>query len=272
MAREGACARATVAPPSRGNGHAAATLPEATGSSGNAFQLPSISAVIPTLDEARNLTLLLPELPPWIEEVIIVDGASSDGTVAVARRLCRDAKILIEHRRGKGAALRAGFAAATGEIIVVFDADCSMDPYESIGLVGALLSGADLAKGSRFLQGGGTDDMSSFRMYGNWCLTQVARVLFGGAFTDLCYGYFAFWSRHRDLLVPTCDGFEVEAFLWIRALQAGMTIFEVPSFEERRAHGVSNLRAVPDGWRVLKTLVRERAMAGRRGRLHAHLG
>ena len=219
---------------------------------------PTVSLVIPTLNEAANLQVLLPQLPGWVKEVIIVDGHSTDGTPEVARSLRRDVRVVMQPVRGKGAALRAGFAAAEGDMIIALDADCSMHPREIIMLVGALMSGADFVKGSRFLQGGGTIDMSLFRMAGNWGLTQIVRLLYGGSFSDLCYGYFGFWTRHAPLLEPTCDGFEVETFLNLTALKSGMKVMEVPSFEELRLHGESNLRAIPDGWRVLKTILRER--------------
>ena len=221
-------------------------------------QLPRTSLVIPTLNEEANIPLLLPRIPSWIHEIIIVDGCSTDNTVAVARRTNDKVRIVLEPRRGKGVALRSGFAAATGDIIVILDADNSMDPREIVLLVGALVSGADVAKGSRFIQGGGTDDMTRFRMLGNWGLTKAVRLLYGGSFSDLCYGYIAFWKKHLSVLDPQCDGFEVESFLSVQALKAGFRIAEVPSFEAPRVFGDSNLRAIPDGWRVLKTIVRER--------------
>jgi glycosyltransferase involved in cell wall biosynthesis len=222
------------------------------------LEIPRVSAVIPTLNEENNLPITLPRLPVWIDEVVIVDGCSTDRTIEVARELRPDATIVLEKRRGKGAALRAGFQAVTGDITLILDADGSMDPGESIMLVGALMAGADFAKGSRFIQGGGTDDMTWFRMTGNWGLTQAVRLLFGGAYSDLCYGYLAFWTKHRDILEPTCDGFEVETFLNIKALKSGMKIVEVPSFEAPRVFGESNLKPIQDGWRVLMTILRER--------------
>lgn len=226
------------------------------------YPVPGVSVVIPTLNEASNLREFLPCLPSWLHEVIIVDGRSTDDTIAVAQRANPDVKIVLEERPGKGAALRRGFAAATGDIIVMLDADCSMDPREIPLLVGALICGADFAKGSRFIQGGGTDDMSRFRYLGNWGLTQVVRMMYGGSFSDLCYGYIAFWRQHLGVLEPHCDGFEVDTFLNIKALQADLKIAEVPSFESMRRHGKSNLRAIPDGWRVLKTIIRERLVRG----------
>jgi glycosyltransferase involved in cell wall biosynthesis len=228
---------------------------------GRPLALPRVSFVVPTLNEAKNLPWLLPRIPDWAHEVIIVDGRSTDDTVSVARRLREDVKVVMEPRRGKGAALQAGFAAATGDIIVMLDADGSMLPEEAILFVGALMAGADMAKGSRFLQGAGTDDMSLFRMLGNWGLTLMVRLLYGGFFSDLCYGYMAFWTRHVATLKCDCDGFEIETLINVRALKNRLKIVEVASFEAPRISGESNLRALPDGWRVVKTILRERVLS-----------
>ena len=164
--------------------------------------------------------------------------------------------------------MRAGFVAASGDVIVMLDADGSMAPEESIFFLGALMSGADLVKGSRFLQGAGTDDMSLFRMLGNRGLTWIIRLLYGGSFSDLCYGYIAFWSRDIPIFLSDCDGFEIETLINIRALKSRLKIVEVASFEWSRIHGESNLRAVPDGWRILKTIIRERV--ARQSRVFVH--
>jgi glycosyltransferase involved in cell wall biosynthesis len=220
--------------------------------------IPRVSVVMPTLNEAANLSHVMPRIPDWVHEVIVVDGRSTDGTVEVARRLRPDVHVVLESRRGKGAALRAGFAGATGDIIVMIDADGSMNPGEMILLVSALLTGADFAKGSRFITGGGSTDLSIIRALGNWALTSSVRLLYGCRFSDLCYGYMAFWKRSLPLLESTSDGFEIETMLCVRALSHGLRIAEIPSYEAERIHGVSNLRAFPDGWKVLKTILTER--------------
>jgi glycosyltransferase involved in cell wall biosynthesis len=222
------------------------------------FAMPKISLVIPTLNEAENIKLLLPRIPTWVHEVIIIDGRSTDGTPDVARSIRQDVKIVLQPKKGKGIALRTGFEVASGDMIVMLDADGSMDPEEIILFVAALVAGADFVKGSRFMQGGGTSDMTVIRRFGNLGLTFLVRVLFGSSFSDLCYGYMAFWKRHVSLLRADCDGFEIETLINLRALKSKLKVMEVASFESERIFGVSNLHALPDGWRVLKTIIRER--------------
>jgi glycosyltransferase involved in cell wall biosynthesis len=217
----------------------------------------TVTVVIPTLNEAENLRHVLPRIPNWIDEILIVDGHSTDGTPEVARKLCPKAQIVMQTGKGKGNALRAGFAAATGDIIVMLDADGSTDPGEIPTFIGPLLAGADFVKGSRFLQGGGTADMTPFRKFGNWVLTKAVQLSHGGRYTDLCYGYNAFWARVIPELNLDGDGFEIETIMNVRALKHGMKVAEVPSFEGRRIHGTSHLRTIPDGWRVLKVIGRE---------------
>lgn len=218
---------------------------------------PTVSIIIPAKNEARNLPYVLSHLPYWVHEVILVDGNSSDGTPEIAKLLCERIQIVQQKGRGKGAALRTGFALATGDIIVMLDADGSMNPGEIPAYLGALLTGADVAKGSRFLQGGGTHDMGRIRYAGNLILTWLLRALHGGQYSDLCYGYNAFWRRVLAEIKLDADGFEIETQLNVRILQAGLRIQEVPSFEAGRIHGDSNLNTLRDGWRVLKTIVGE---------------
>ena len=233
--------------------------------------LPTVSIVVPARNEARNLEVILPLLPA-VHEVILVDGNSVDDTIEVATRVMPDIRVVRQTRRGKGNALACGFAAATGDIIVMFDADGSADPLEIPRFVQALIDGADVAKGSRFVAGGGSEDITRFRSLGNYGLNLITNVLLGSRYTDLCYGYNAFWRRlvpglelgdhtrpmGADGKMEWGDGFEIETVLNCRFFLAGLNITEVPSVERLRIHGVSNLNAVSDGFRVLRTILSER--------------
>jgi glycosyltransferase involved in cell wall biosynthesis len=228
--------------------------------------------VIPTLNEARNLPHVFAQLPGGIHEVIVVDGHSVDDTCAVARRLWPQARIVMQTRTGKGNALACGFAVATGEIVVMLDADGSADAGEIPAFVQALLDGADFAKGSRFAPGGGSSDLTRLRTWGNRLLMAMVNRVYRTAYTDLCYGFNVFWRRHLPVLrldstTPPPrdgtkrlwgDGFEIETLIAIRVTVARLAIAEVPSFEHSRIHGVSNLTAFSDGLRVLRTIFAER--------------
>jgi glycosyltransferase involved in cell wall biosynthesis len=218
----------------------------------------TISLIIPAKNEAKNLPYVLPLIPDEVDEVIVVDGESTDGTLDVARKLRPDIRIVNQTGKGKGNALRAGFEAARGDVIVMIDSDGSMDPREIPVFISTLMAGADFVKGSRFMQGGGSADITWLRKLGNWGLTTLVKLMYGGSFTDLAYGYAAFWRSIVPPLELDGDGFEIETMMNVRALRSGVRVAEVPSFEAERIHGESNLNTLRDGWRVLKTIMREK--------------
>lgn len=220
---------------------------------------PSISVVIPARNEAQNLQYILPKLPKIVTEVILVDGHSTDDTSKIAQQLLPDIRVIQQEGRGKGDAMRVGFAACTGDVIVMLDADGSANPAEIVRFAEALMAGYDFAKGSRFIKGGGSQDITLLRSIGNYVLCQLANLLFWQHFSDLCYGYNAFWRHCLDRIDIDCDGFEIESQLCLRIHKAHYKIIEVPSVEHRRIYGESNLRTFRDGWRVLKTILIERS-------------
>lgn len=221
------------------------------------IKYPCVSVVIPTLNEAQNLHYVLPFIPSLVSEVILVDGNSVDNTVATAKQLLPTVKIIQQTGKGKGNALRAGFNACKGDIIVMLDADGSTDPAEIPHFVEALMKGFDCAKGSRLLKGGGSYDLSFIRHLGNYLLCQFVNILFQTQISDLCYGYNAFWKDCLKCVDINCDGFEVETQIYLRMRKAQLKITEVPSIENKRIYGKSNLSAFRDGWRVLNTIVKE---------------
>lgn len=225
---------------------------------------PRVSVVIPALNEAQNLPHVFGRLPDGLHEVIVVDGHSTDATISTALRLRPDVRIVVQSGRGKGNALAEGFAACTGDVIVALDADGSTDASEIPRFVAALCTGADFVKGSRFAQGGASADLTRIRSLGNRALNAIVNRVYGTHYTDLCYGYNAFWARCLPYMRVDCDGFEVETLINVRIAKAGLVVHEVPSYERARIHGQSNLNAIDDGLRVLRTIAVERVSAASR--------
>ena len=221
-----------------------------------------MSVVIPAMNEARSLPAVLRELPETVGQVVVVDGHSVDGTAEIALETRPDAVVVDQPQWGKGDALRTGFAICRGDAIVMLDADGSMSPQEIPRRSEALRSGAELSKGSRFLPTAGSDDLGLVHKLGNYGLRAVFNHLFGTKYTDLCYGYAAFWRRCLPILTIERDGFEVETELTVRSTKGGLLVCEVPSYELVRQYGQSNLRVMRDGLRIAPFLISEYPGAG----------
>ena len=223
----------------------------------------SVSLILPSMNETENLVRLLPSMPAEYE-LVVVEG----GDIEHTKRVLKDYPVTVigQTRRGKGNALVCGCVASQGEHLVMVDTDGSAEVSEIPRFIAALETGADFVKGSRYLLGGGSDDLTRLRSAGNIGFTRLANVLFRTQFTDLCYGFNAF-SRNmfKSWKLPSTskhlpqwgDGFEIETLFACRAAKLGARITEVPSHEYNRIHGQSNLDAWQDGKRVLRTIWKE---------------
>jgi glycosyltransferase involved in cell wall biosynthesis len=213
-----------------------------------------ISLIIPTLNEERNLPIILRKIPKYVDEAIVVDGYSEDKTVKIARQY--GCKVYYD-KIGKGSALILGAKKSTGDFIVMMDADCSNRIPELKSLIAGLNSGHDICMGSRFMRGGGSEDITTTRRLGNKFFVSLVNLFFGGRYTDLCYGYRSFDRKAFDKLELKSKGFSIETEMSIKAAKMRMRVLEVPSFEKKRAYGESNLRTYSDGWKIMKIIMKE---------------
>jgi glycosyltransferase involved in cell wall biosynthesis len=219
-----------------------------------------VTVIIPTLNEEMSIAGVIRELNHLgYHNILIADGNSQDKTVEVAKEF--GANIMVQNGTGKGSALRQAFnhGSVDGDVVVMLDADGSMNPKEIPMLIDALDSGADLVKASRFLRYGYSEDMSLIRRIGNQFFLTLVNWFWSANYTDLCYGFGAFRKDAVKKLYPylNAKNFEIETEIFIKAKKLGLKVTEVPSIEFRRRHGKSNLSAVRDGFRILKTIFGE---------------
>ena len=216
----------------------------------------TVQAIIPTLNEENTIGLVIERTEYYVDEVLIIDGRSHDNTVEILKE--NGVRYLIQEGIGKGSALRQAFTEATSDMIIILDADGSMLPNEIPRYLKELALGADVVKGSRFLPKGGSDDLSPIRRIGNRFFVLLVNLLYGLNLTDVCYGYMAFTNDALKKLHPELrsDGFDIEAEIIIKAVKLGLDIHEVPSYELKRAFGKSNLRALRDGFKILKVILK----------------
>ncbi len=228
-----------------------------------------LSVVIPAYNEVKTVESLLErvrEVPLGLE-VIVVDDGSRDGTRELLKRLSGeglvDVLVLHEVNRGKGAALRTGFRSATGDIVVVQDADMEYDPLELPHLMEPIMRGrADAVYGSRFL-GGPHRVLFFWHSVGNRVLTLLSNMFTDLNLTDMetCYK-----MVRRDLLqsLPlSADRFGIEPELTARLAQTGARIYELPISYHGRSYAEGKKIGWKDGVSALWSIVRFNILSGR---------
>ncbi|XHH09180.1 MAG: glycosyltransferase family 2 protein [Candidatus Bathyarchaeia archaeon] len=215
--------------------------------------------IIPTLNEETNIKIIINELQSLgYSNILVIDGNSDDCTVEAAKKL--GVHVVNQDGKGKGTALRQAFnIAKLSDWVIMMDADGSMNPKEIALFLESLKNGADVVKGSRFMIGGHTNDMTLFRKFGNRVFVFLVNRLLHTKYTDLCYGYAAFTKDALQKLSPhlKSTSFDIETEIFMKAKILGLNIKEVPSVEAPRLNGTTNLSAWKDGFKILKTIFRE---------------
>lgn len=217
-----------------------------------------VTVVIVAKNEAENLPWVFERLRWFAGDRVLIDGHSTDNTVALAT--ADGWRVFADNGTGKGDAIRRGAEAARGEVVVYIDADGSHDPHDIPRLVQPILADeADLVLGSRMR--GGSDELYAsvrelVRMFGSAVITIAINYRFGRRFTDYQNGFRAIRRNVMRSLSTTERTFTIEQEMAIRAIRGGHRVIEVAAHEYRRRHGRSHIVVWRVSWAYLSCLVR----------------
>ncbi len=218
--------------------------------------MAKISIVIPALNEEKTIGILLKDIRKRYKnkyEIVVIDDGSTDKTAEIAKKY--NVKLVQNKRKsGKGSALRKGFAAASGDILVMLDADLSHKPEDLPQLLAPMKDKKiGLVIASRAL--GGSEEYTFFRAIGNVSLTTLANLMLPVKAFDVLNGYKVLRKEiAKDL---TCKGFEIEIQIVAHALKKGYEVVEVASQEKARADGHAKSSALKEGWKFFRLIVVE---------------
>lgn len=220
-----------------------------------------VSIILTSYNEEGNISQTIKDCKSLRKffpiEIIVVDAASKDETVEIARRLKVDRIIRFPFKRGKGADFWAGGLAATGDYIIQIDADHQFQPNEIPLFVDALAKGADVVIGTRFDGGKIESGSMTYRnRIGNWIISTITSIACHRKITDVMAGFKGF---KKDVLLALDlkeRHFEYEAEVIIKTIKMKMNLIQIPITYTKRVGGVSGIRALKDGFNVLKTIIK----------------
>ncbi len=219
---------------------------------------PTVSVIIPTRNEEGCIGRLLSEMPrDIIDEIIIVDGHSTDGTVKeVKSQLKPDDKLVNQKGYGYGAAFRQGFKLVGGNVIVMMDGDGSNNPKSINGMMAQIDKGYDYVMGSRYIKGAKSYDDTPIRFFGNKFFTWLTNIIHGTQVSDSLHLYTAVRKKSLDKLKLKSSGFEFCTEIVVKAHKAGLKFAEVPVIERARYAGKSKVNSLWHGLKILRMIIK----------------
>lgn len=213
-----------------------------------------VSVVAVNLNEENTIIDVLKNIPKEVDEVLVIDGNSTDKSPQIAKSL--GYPVIAQKSKGRGNAFRLGFKRTSGDIIVMLSTDGNERPGDISKLLDKIIEGYDMVIASRFGQGNSLD-VTLTRKFGNWFLTKLINIVAGINLQDSQNGFRAICRDALDKMNISAEKFDIEAEMSLKAGKLGLKIAEVPTTEDKREYGQSHLHTFKDGWRIFKRIVLE---------------
>jgi glycosyltransferase involved in cell wall biosynthesis len=217
-----------------------------------------VTLIIPTMNEGESIEKVLKEIPrKLINEIIVVDGNSTDNTKKKAIPLLRKNKdkFVTQKKKGFGNALMQAFDESRGDVLIIMNGDGSHNPTDIKKLLDKIKKGSEYVIASRYAKGAGSDDDTIIRYIGNRILTKLTNIIHGTNVSDSLHFFTAITKKGIKKLHLTSPGFEFCIEILIKAHKAGLKFAEVPVIERARYAGESKVNAFSAGWKILKTII-----------------
>ena len=216
-----------------------------------------VSIIVFEINEIDGMKAMMPEIrPEWYDELIVVDGGSTDGTIEYTREM--GLNLFVQSEKGVGAALNEAVRKVSGDIIIIYAPDGSFEPEQIPRIVKKIEEGYDVVNVSRYMNGNKSFDDNFFTASGNKIFTKLASILFPFRFTDFLYTYLGFRKEVIDTLNIDNKERAWGQILLLRAVKQRLRLIEIPGIEHKRVGGDVKVPKLRAAWSLVETLARER--------------
>ena len=212
--------------------------------------------IVLTLNEIEGVKSIMPRIDRNIcDEIIVVDGGSSDGTIEYLTS--NGFKVIGQREKGRGNAFRVGMENAKGDILVFFSPDGNEVPDDIPKLISKIKEGYDMVIASRFSKQSESHDATLIRRFGNWYFTKLVNIFWKANVTDAVNGFRAIKKKCMQKLDLKAIYFEIELEMTIKSAKKGYKITEIPTIEPQRIGGKGKLSTIRDGYIYMKLVIKE---------------
>jgi C-methyltransferase C-terminal domain/Glycosyl transferase family 2/Methyltransferase domain len=212
--------------------------------------------LLPTLDEIEAVRVIVPQLrKDWVDEILVIDGGSTDGTVEFMRAAGLD--VHMQTVRGYGEGMLEALHLAKGDVVIEFNPDGNSIPEDILRIIAKINEGYDLVIGSRYRDGAKSDDDDWVTALGNWMFTTIVNLLFGTRYTDVLVGFRAYRRKAALQLDLDAPGLSWPCQSSTRFARAGLRVTEIPANEPARIGGKRKMMPLRTGWQITKLILRD---------------